>query len=109
MHFNTNFTIFSSTSLGLSVFSAQLFFGINLQRNLLSDFMLFMFKVAVPIYVAKNMTYPERVTKSNLKMLQSMVNNGPNQWPGANYVEKRPTNKMGKELKFLGEVSCEMK
>merc|ERR1712226_1502770 len=30
-------------------------------------------QVAVPVYVATNMTYPQRVTKSNIKQLQQMV------------------------------------
>ncbi|XP_075250352.1 DNA-directed RNA polymerase III subunit RPC1-like [Convolutriloba macropyga] len=59
-------------------------------------------QVAVPVYVATNMTYPQRVTKSNIKQLQQMVINGPKRWPGANYVEKKPTKKSPKEVKFLG-------
>ena len=56
------------------------------------------------MYVATNMTYPQRVTKSNIKQLQQMVINGPKRWPGANYVEKKPTKKSPKEVKFLGEL-----
>jgi DNA-directed RNA polymerase III subunit RPC1 len=58
-------------------------------------------QVAVPIYIAKNMTYPEQVTRHNLLKLQKMVANGPKLWPGANYVDKRATKTHPKEQKFL--------
>lgn len=46
-------------------------------------------EVAVPILVAKNMTYPEVVTRYNKSKLQARVRNGTQVWPGANYVEKK--------------------
>lgn len=46
-------------------------------------------EVAVPILVAKNMTYPEVVNRYNKKKLQERVRNGTKVWPGANYVEKK--------------------
>lgn len=45
-------------------------------------------EVAVPELVAKNMTYPERVSSQNIKKLQQRVRNGTTIWPGANYVHK---------------------
>jgi DNA-directed RNA polymerase III subunit RPC1 len=45
-------------------------------------------EVAVPELVAKNMTYPERVSSQNKKKLQQRVKNGTTIWPGANYVHK---------------------
>ncbi|KAJ1964136.1 DNA-directed RNA polymerase III subunit C1 (rpo31) [Dipsacomyces acuminosporus] len=44
-------------------------------------------EVAVPVRVAKILTYPERVTPHNLKRLQKLVRNGPDVHPGANYVQ----------------------
>jgi DNA-directed RNA polymerase III subunit RPC1 len=45
-------------------------------------------QVAIPILVAKNMTYPERVTRYNKAKLQERVLNGHDIWPGANFVNK---------------------
>jgi DNA-directed RNA polymerase III subunit RPC1 len=46
-------------------------------------------EVAVPELVAKNLTYPERVTKYNIDKLRKCVMNGSKKWPGANYVYKK--------------------
>ena len=43
-------------------------------------------EVAVPILIAKNLTYPERVNKHNLSKLKERVRNGTRTWPGANYI-----------------------
>jgi len=43
-------------------------------------------EVGVPIDVAKVLTVPERVTPWNIDELRKYVLNGPNKWPGANYV-----------------------
>ncbi|KAI9684509.1 MAG: hypothetical protein M1829_002319 [Trizodia sp. TS-e1964] len=45
-------------------------------------------EVAVPILVAKNLTYPEKVSRYNIKKLRERVKNGANKWPGANYLIK---------------------
>ncbi|KAI7041256.1 beta and beta-prime subunits of DNA dependent RNA-polymerase [Hortaea werneckii] len=45
-------------------------------------------EVAVPVRVAKHMTYPEKVTKHNLKKLKQCVLNGEGKHPGANAVIK---------------------
>jgi len=47
--------------------------------------------VAVPVHVAKILTYPERVTKSNIKFLRTLVLNGCEQHPGANFVQQKET------------------
>lgn len=46
-------------------------------------------QVAVPELVAKNLTYPERVSRYNKAKLQQRIRNGTNKWPGANYVLKK--------------------
>lgn len=46
-------------------------------------------EVAVPELVAKVLTYPEMVTRYNRKKLQKLVVNGPDAYPGANYVQKK--------------------
>ena len=42
--------------------------------------------VGVPIDVAKKLTIPETVSDWNLDRLKNMVINGPNTYPGANYI-----------------------
>ena len=43
-------------------------------------------QVGVPYSIARNLTYPERVTPYNIVYLQELVKNGPNEYPGAKYV-----------------------
>lgn len=43
-------------------------------------------EVGVPYSIARNLTYPERVTPYNISYLQELVKNGPNEYPGARYV-----------------------
>lgn len=43
-------------------------------------------EVGVPFSIARNLTYPERVTPYNIAYLQELVKNGPNEYPGARYV-----------------------
>lgn len=45
--------------------------------------------MGVPVYVAKVLTYPERVFPANIKWLRKLVCNGPDIHPGANYVQQR--------------------
>ncbi|KAI7830730.1 hypothetical protein BC939DRAFT_392603 [Gamsiella multidivaricata] len=56
-------------------------------------------QVAVPELVAKNLTYPERVTTHNIERLRKAISNGTEVHPGANYVTLGSTN-MKKSLKF---------
>ncbi|MEZ0394664.1 MAG: DNA-directed RNA polymerase subunit A' [Desulfurococcaceae archaeon] len=43
-------------------------------------------EVGVPISIAKVLTVPERVTPWNIDRMRRLVQNGPDTWPGANYV-----------------------
>jgi DNA-directed RNA polymerase III subunit RPC1 len=45
-------------------------------------------EVGIPVYVAKILTYPERVTKYNIEKLREAVKNGASRWPGANSFKK---------------------
>ncbi|KAG0209917.1 hypothetical protein BGX28_009884 [Mortierella sp. GBA30] len=56
-------------------------------------------QVAVPELVAKNLTYPERVTTHNINRLRNAIMNGTEVHPGANYVTLGTSN-MKKSLKF---------
>lgn len=46
-------------------------------------------QVAVPILVAKNLTYPEMVNRQNIEKLRRCVENGTDVWPGAQAVLKK--------------------
>ena len=46
-------------------------------------------QVAIPILVAKNLTYPERVNRQNIDKLRECVKNGCDIWPGAQAVLKK--------------------
>ena len=50
------------------------------------DPMLSINEVGVPIEIAMELTVPEKVTDFNLEKLRKMVLNGPEKYPGANYV-----------------------
>ena len=43
-------------------------------------------KVGVPVLIAKVLTYPERVTKTNMALMKQLVINGANNHPGANFI-----------------------
>ena len=61
-------------------------------------------QVGVPTEVARTMTYPERVSRHNLQHLRSLIINGPKQWPGANYVEKRSADLADGDRVVVGAV-----
>jgi len=48
-------------------------------------------QVGVPELVAKILTYPEKVTKVNIKLMQELVTNGASLYPGANYIKEGNT------------------
>nr|CAB3265029.1 DNA-directed RNA polymerase III subunit RPC1-like [Phallusia mammillata] len=56
-------------------------------------------QVGVPVHVAKILTYPEMVTKSNIHLMRKLVINGCDKHPGANFIQQRQ-NSMKKFLKY---------
>ena len=46
-------------------------------------------ELGIPLKIAINMTYPERVNKRNILFLKKLVVNGPEVFPGAKILEKR--------------------
>ncbi|XP_012276667.1 DNA-directed RNA polymerase III subunit RPC1 [Orussus abietinus] len=48
-------------------------------------------QVGVPIHVAKILTYPERVNRSNIELMRTLIQNGPDVHPGANFVQQGKT------------------
>lgn len=66
-------------------------------------------QVGVPELVAKVLTYPERVTKSNIELMRKLVINGCDKHPGANFLQQRHTNmkrflKYGNRVKIASEL-----
>ncbi|KAG9345940.1 hypothetical protein JZ751_007755 [Albula glossodonta] len=68
-------------------------------------------EVAVPVHVAKILTYPEKVNKANIDLMRKLVCNGPDLHPGANFIQQRHMQmkrflkygnreKMAQELKY---------
>ena len=45
-----------------------------------------MVQVAIPIHMARILTYPERVSNHNIEKLRQCVRNGPSKYPGARMV-----------------------
>ena len=61
-------------------------------------------QVAVPVLVAKILSYPERVNNSNIEFLRKLVVNGPDKHPGANFVQVQGQN--FKKCAVLPIMSC---
>jgi hypothetical protein len=73
-------------------------------------YILIFLQVGVPIYVAKILTFPERVNKANMKLMKELILNGPDKHPGANFVEQRG-QVFKKALRFVNrnKVAQELK
>jgi len=61
-------------------------------------------ELGVPIKIAKNLTFPEIVTKYNKKWLSEMIINGPDEYPGAKSY-KRTSDKQVISLKHIVRTS----
>ncbi len=57
-------------------------------------------QVAVPVHVAKILTYPDRVNKANIALMKKLVVNGVDTHPGANFIVQRDT-KIKRYSKFV--------
>ncbi|RKP06871.1 beta and beta-prime subunits of DNA dependent RNA-polymerase [Thamnocephalis sphaerospora] len=55
-------------------------------------------QIAVPVHVAKILTFPERVNEHNIEKLRQRVLNGTENHPGANYIQLK--NGLKRFLKF---------
>ncbi|KAF9761031.1 DNA-directed RNA polymerase II subunit RPB1, partial [Nosema granulosis] len=63
-------------------------------------------EVGVPYEVAKIHTFPEKITPFNIERLEKLVANGPNEYPGANYVIRTDGQRI--DLKFnRGDIKLE--
>ncbi|ABL77695.1 DNA-directed RNA polymerase subunit A' [Thermofilum pendens] len=67
-------------------------------------------EVGVPIDVAKVLTVPEKVTPWNIEKLRKLVINGPDVWPGANYIIKPDGSRIDlRYVKHREEISQTLK
>lgn len=58
-------------------------------------------QVAIPILMARILTYPERVSQHNIEKLRQCVRNGPNKYPGAKFIKHPDGTEMYEVLIFL--------
>ncbi len=70
------------------------------------DPMLNLNEVGVPDVMAKKLTVPEKVNDWNMIYLKKFIENGPNKYPGANYII-RPDGKKKKITEETKEASLE--
>lgn len=74
-------------------------------------------QVGVPVQIAKILTYPEQVIRANISLMRQLIINGPDVWPGANYVQQKGSvfkkflkygnrEKLAQELKVLKAILC---
>lgn len=64
-------------------------------------------QVGVPKSMARNLTYPERVTPYNISYLQQLVRNGPNEWPGARYVIRDTGERIDLKYNRRGDMALQ--
>ncbi len=70
------------------------------------DPMIELFEVGVPFAIANKLTVPEKVNEWNIQYLKKFVENGPEKYPGANYII-RPDGKKKKITEETKEASLE--
>ncbi|XP_020113844.1 DNA-directed RNA polymerase III subunit 1 isoform X2 [Ananas comosus] len=58
-------------------------------------------EVAIPVLMALVLTYPERVSYYNIEKLRQCILNGPDKYPGANFVQKPDGSTM--HLKYVNK------
>ncbi|OTB04443.1 hypothetical protein M426DRAFT_154458 [Hypoxylon sp. CI-4A] len=65
-------------------------------------------EVGVPKSIARTLTYPETVTPYNISRLHKLVQNGPNEHPGAKYVVRTDGSRIDlRHHKRAGEINLE--
>ncbi|KAK1271858.1 DNA-directed RNA polymerase II subunit RPB1 [Acorus gramineus] len=68
-------------------------------------------EVAIPILMARVLTYPERVSNHNIEKLRQCVRNGSYKYPGANFVIRpdgtKQNLKFGQRNNIANELRCD--
>jgi len=62
-------------------------------------------ELGVPLKVAMNLTFPERVTAYNIDRLYALVQNGPDKYPGAKSIQRATTGSDGGRMISLKHVN----
>ena len=62
--------------------------------------------LVIPEVIAKTLTFPESVTDYNRTWLMKLIQNGPNEYPGATHILKRNGQKI--DLRYCGDSSLEL-
>lgn len=62
--------------------------------------------LVIPEVIAKTLTFPEPVTDYNRAWLMKLIQNGPNEYPGATHILKRNNQKI--DLRYCGDSSLEL-
>ncbi|KAK8379693.1 hypothetical protein O3P69_019586 [Scylla paramamosain] len=65
-------------------------------------------EVGVPIEVAKQLTYPEKITTHNMSLMRQLVKNGPDTHPGAMFIEPRSSPGLKKSLRYVNRERTAM-
>lgn len=65
-------------------------------------------EIGVPYKICMKLTFPETVNYYNIKYLSYLVKNGPNKYPGANYVIKKARGNIPEKLFDLNHVKHEI-
>ncbi len=58
-------------------------------------------EVGVPIQIATKLTVPENVTENNIEYLKELLKNGPENYPGANYLVTKNGSKKSVSLDYI--------
>ncbi|XP_073114015.1 DNA-directed RNA polymerase III subunit 1 [Elaeis guineensis] len=66
-------------------------------------------EVAIPILMARVLTYPERVSNYNIEKLRQLVRNGPSKYPGANFVLRPDGSKVHLRYVDKRDIANELK
>ena len=68
-------------------------------------------QVAVPVHMAKVLTYPERVTSFNVMRLRAAIKRGADTWPGATHVLLQGSISHRKDLRYYprGEAANKLR
>lgn len=63
-------------------------------------------ELGVPLKIAMNLTYPVRVSEKNMDYLLKLVQNGPDEYPGAKILEKK--NGESISLRYVDRLSIQL-
>ncbi|CAI8603101.1 unnamed protein product [Vicia faba] len=66
-------------------------------------------EVAIPIHMARILTYPERVTHHNIEKLRQCMRNGPDKYPGARLLKKSGGTSWNLKLSSRKRLADELK